>query len=557
MDSDSFFKLSKNLKSMKFRIFFFILSVGLLISCGGDSDPEVPKALPPSNLIVNTEIEGASADNPEGDGSGKVKFSATANNATAFRLEYNDVSQTMTNGNLTVTFEMPGIQEYDVKITAIGASNGAVSTNVMVEVKREYEVPADLLKLLTNDSSQKWRIKSESDGHMGVGPLGAGGPEYWSAKAFEKESTSMYDDVFIFETDNSFTHKTVEAVYGKAGPLESDLGSSTEPVNEDDEIENYPLSDYSGTWQYAPINGDDVLFLSDNGFLGFYIGGTHAYTIIATTEKEMVLRTEGADNLSWFFILTTEEEAVIPADPEFTNLVWSDEFDVAGSPDANNWAYDIGDGSGPNEPGKGWGNNEEQYYTDRSENVIVEEGVLKIIAKKESFGGSSYTSTRMKTQGKYNFTYGRVDIKAKLPAGGGTWPALWMLGTNITAVSWPACGEIDIMEYVGNNPGHVQSALHTPSSFGNTVNYKRTDIENENDDYHIYSMIWSADQISFLLDGERYYTYNPLIKNSANWPFDKSQFLIMNIAMGGNLGGNIDPSFSQSEMVIDYVRIYQ
>jgi len=551
------FKFRENIKPMKFRVFFFILVAGLLISCGGDSEPDPPKVLLPSNLIVSTEIDGASAENPEGDGSGVVNFSATADNASTFRLEYDGFSQTMTNGKLTVTFEMPGIQQYDIKITAIGSGNGSVSKDVLVEVKREYEVPADLLTLLTNNGSQKWRIKSESDGHMGVGPLGASSPEFWAAKAFEKESTSMYDDFFIFEADNSFNYKTGGAVYGKAAPLESDLGSSSEPVNEDDEIENYPLSDYSGIWQYAPINGDDVLFLSDNGFLGFYTGGTHAYTILATTEKELVLRTEGADELSWFFILTTDEEAVIPADPEFTNLIWSDEFDVAGSPDVNKWTYDIGDGSGPNEPGKGWGNDEKQYYTDRPENVTVEGGVLKITAKKESFGGSAYTSTRLKTQGKYDFKYGRIDIKAKLPSGGGTWPALWMLGSNITTVGWPSCGEIDIMEYVGNNPGYVQSALHTPSSFGNTINYKMTDIENENDDYHIYSMIWSADQISFLLDGERYYTYSPLIKNSGNWPFDRSQFLIMNIAIGGNLGGNIDPSFSQSEMVIDYVRIYQ
>ncbi|MGI9532419.1 glycoside hydrolase family 16 protein [Lutimonas sp.] len=528
-----------------------------MISCGGDSDPETPPVVLPQNLVVTYEIEGATSSDPEGDGSGNVTFKATASNTTSFRLEYDGNSQPMPNGELTVTFELPGVQAYDVKVTAFGAGNASINKSVSLDVKKEYEVPADILSLLTNNDSQKWRIKSESAGHMGVGPLGANAPDYWTAAAFEKENTSMYDDEFVFSTDKSFSHKTGGAVYGKAGPLESDLGSSSEPKNDEDEIENYALADYSGTWQYAPIRGQDVLYLSDNGFLGFYVGGTHAYTILAKTDKELILRTDGADDLSWFFILTTEEEAVIPADPEYTNLVWSDEFDADGAPDDSKWTYDIGDGSGPGEPGKGWGNNEEQYYTDRSDNVIVEDGVLKIIAKKEIFGGSPYTSTRMKTQGKYDFTYGRVDIKAKLPSGGGTWPALWMLGSNITTVSWPACGEIDIMEYVGNNPGKVQSALHTPSSSGNTVNYRKTDIENENDQYHIYSMIWSEDQISFLLDGERFYTYNPLIKDTSNWPFDKDQFLIMNIAMGGVLGGNIDASFSEAEMVIDYVRIYQ
>ena len=537
---------------MKTHFFLFLVLGGFLISCGGDSSPEVPAVvLPASNLIVSTEIVGSSTANPEGDGSGVVNFSATADNATVFRLEYNGTSQTMNGGKLSLTFIEPGTQVYEVTITAAGQGNGSVKENINVEVKREYEVPADLLTFLTNNSSQKWRIKSEVGGHMGVGPLGASTPEYWAAKAFEKEYTSMYDDTYYFSANKSLEHKTVGAVFGQEGPLNNDLGSSTEAPNADGEIENYPLSDYEELWQYASIGGLESLYLSGNAFLGFYIGGTHVYDILARTEKDLILRTEGEDGNSWFFVLTTEEKAEIPADPEYKNLVWGDEFDVDGSPDDTKWNYDIGVGD------NGWGNSEKQYYTDRPDNVIIEDGVLKIIAKKEAFNGSSYTSTRLKTQGKYAFRYGRVDIRAKLPSGGGTWPAFWMLGSNITAVSWPACGEIDIMEYVGNIPGHVQSALHTPSSFGNTINYKKTDIENENDAYHIYSVIWSEDQISFLLDGERFYTYNPVIQTNENWPFDGSQFLIMNIAMGGNLGGIIDASFTESEMHIDYIRVYR
>ncbi len=536
---------------MKIRfIFFLVLGFGM-ISCGGDGEPETLVVLLPQNLVVTHEVEGATSSQPEGNGSGNVTFKATANNASSFRLEYDGGSQPMPNGELTITFELPGVQAYEIKISAIGAGNAAINKRLNIDVNREYVTPVDLLVLLTNSDSQKWRIKSEAGGHMGVGPLGASSPDYWVAQAFEKDFTSMYDDVFTFSADGSFSHKTGGAVYGKASPLTSDLGASSEPINGEDEIENYALEDYEGSWLYAPIKGDDVFYLSDNGFLGFYTGGTHVYTILAKTDKELVLRTDSADDLSWFFILTTEEKAVIPADPEYNNLVWADEFDTDGSPDENKWTYDIGTGS------NGWGNNESQYYTDRTDNVIVADGVLKIIAKKENYTGASYTSTRLKTQGKYDFTYGRVDIKAKLPSGGGTWPALWMLGSSITSVGWPACGEIDIMEYVGNNPGHIQSALHTTSSSGNTVNFRKTEIENENDTYHIYSMIWSEDQISFLLDGERYYTYAPFIKNSSNWPFDANQFLIMNIAMGGNLGGNIDGSFTETEMVIDYVRIYQ
>jgi len=144
-------------------------------------------------------------------------------------------------------------------------------------------------------------------------------------------------------------------------------------------------------------------------------------------------------------------------------LVWADEFNTNGSPDTTKWGYDLGAG--------GWGNNESQYYTDRAENVIVKDGFLKITAKKEDYQGSQYTSARMLTAGKFDFKYGKVEVRAKLPEGGGTWPAIWMLGSNINSVGWPACGETDIMEHAGNRQGAVSSAMHTTSSSGNTVNH--------------------------------------------------------------------------------------
>jgi len=131
------------------------------------------------------------------------------------------------------------------------------------------------------------------------------------------------------------------------------------------------------------------------------------------------------------------------------------------------------------------------------------------------------------------------------------------LGSNFSTVGWPKCGEIDIMEYVANNPGTVQSALHTPSSSGNTINLKATSITNETSEFHIYSMIWSDRKIKFLVDGDEFYTYNPDVKNEATWPFDADQFLILNVAVGGTLGGTIDPGFDETVMEIDYVRVYQ
>jgi len=189
--------------------------------------------------------------------------------------------------------------------------------------------------------------------------------------------------------------------------------------------------------------------------------------------------------------------------------------------------------------------------------VKVEGGFLKITAKKESYEGSDYTSTRMKTQGKFDFTYGRVEVRAKLPTGGGTWPAIWMLGSSIGSVGWPACGEVDIMEHVGNNQGHVSSAMHTPSSFGGTVNHDSQFFDNVSSEFHVYAVEWTSEKMVFSVDDKVHYTYNPPTKNSSTWPYYEPQFIILNVAMGGGFGGTIDSDFSSSTMEIDYVRVYQ
>lgn len=234
-----------------------------------------------------------------------------------------------------------------------------------------------------------------------------------------------------------------------------------------------------------------------------------------------------------------------------TGLIFSDEFDSPGSPNTSKWGYDIGRGD------NGWGNGESQYYTDRTDNVKVENGILKITAKKESYQGAEYTSTRMLTKGKFDFKYGKVEVRAKLPQGGGTWPAIWMLGSNISTVGWPACGEVDIMEHAGNRQGIVQSAMHTPSSYGNTSNLGSQTLADVSTAFHVYAVEWTNEKMIFSVDGVVHYTYNPATKNSSTWPFDDKQFLILNVAMGGTFGGAIDSAFSQSSMEIDYVRVYQ
>jgi beta-glucanase (GH16 family) len=248
---------------------------------------------------------------------------------------------------------------------------------------------------------------------------------------------------------------------------------------------------------------------------------------------------------------------------EYT-LVWADEFSTDGVVSSSNWFHQT-----KLPAGNSWYNGEVQHYTDELANSSVANGMLSITAIKEQYTDQgvtkSYTSARLNS--KFAFTYGRVDARAKLPSGNGTWPAIWTLGRNISesggfwsnahgTTPWPACGEIDIMEHWGNNPNVIHGSLHTPSSSGATVNTRKVTIPNVSTEFHLYSMIWDSDKIQFLVDNEPFYTYLPNNKNSATWPFDKPQYLLLNIAMGG-IGGAIDPNFTSSSMEIDYIRVYQ
>ena len=254
-------------------------------------------------------------------------------------------------------------------------------------------------------------------------------------------------------------------------------------------------------------------------------------------------------------------------DVVYNDLVWSDEFNIDGPLDANKWFHQTQIPAGGS-----WFNNEVQHYTNRLANSFVANGNLNIVARKETFTDQNvtkqYTSARLNS--KFAFTYGRVDIRAKVPNAQGTWPALWLLGKNINedggffdqnfgTTSWPACGELDIMEHgiFPNEPiNYIGAAIHTPSSFGNTVNKGGIQANDINENYHIYSMNWSPNQITFLLDGVPFYTYNPAVKNASTWPFDADQYFLFNIAMGG-FAGTIPANFTQASMVIDYIRVYQ
>lgn len=248
-------------------------------------------------------------------------------------------------------------------------------------------------------------------------------------------------------------------------------------------------------------------------------------------------------------------------------LVWSDEFDKPGRPDPAKWGFEEGFSY----------NNEQEYYTSRRENARVENGMLVIEARKEHYKipaaardrgirtegrqSAEYTSARLTTQNKASWTYGRIEVRAKLPTGRGTWPAIWTLGDNIRQVGWPACGEIDIMENVGFDPDLIHGNIHTTAynHVQHTNKGSKITVARPYDDFHLYAVEWRPERIDFFVDKTKYFTFNNEGKGDAAWPYHKPQYLILNVAIGGDWGGQkgIDGSIFPQKMYIDYVRVYQ
>jgi beta-glucanase (GH16 family) len=237
--------------------------------------------------------------------------------------------------------------------------------------------------------------------------------------------------------------------------------------------------------------------------------------------------------------------------PVSWQLVWSDEFDVTGAPDPEKWGYELGLIR----------NNEAQYYTDRPENARVEGGSLVITAIKEEYQGADYTSASLITLGKAEWTYGRVEVRAKIPTGLGTWPAIWMLGTNIDQVGWPACGEIDIMENVGFSPDTIYGTVHTRAynHMRGTAKGAFQTLDAPYEDFHVYAVDWFSDHLDIYLDEKKYFTFWNENTGSDAWPYDQPFYLILNLAIGGAWGGQhgIDDSIFPLQYLIDYVRVYQ
>jgi PKD repeat protein len=327
---------------------------------------------------------------------------------------------------------------------------------------------------------------------------------------------------------------------GSNGNMPSNLVVTANVVGSD--VQN-PNGDGSGTVNFT-INATNAIsykVLLGNGETKEFSNGNFAYTYATPGTNTYVLYVSAYN--SGHFVSSTISVKVYVASA--SALVWEDEFNTDGAPNSSKWGYDLGAG--------GWGNNEPQYYTNRPENIIVSNGTLKINTIKENYSGSTFTSARILTKGKFSFKYGKVEIRAKLPTGGGTWPAFWMLGDNIGTASWPACGEIDILEAIGNQLNVNHSSLHSPGRSGNTPDTGTIAVANGNTEFHTYTADWRVDSIKFYVDNQLFYTFS----NSASFPFNQNFFLILNCAIGGNFGGTIDPNFTSSTFEIDYIRVYK
>jgi beta-glucanase (GH16 family) len=296
-------------------------------------------------------------------------------------------------------------------------------------------------------------------------------------------------------------------------------------------------------------DGSRTLDLGDS-FMSYWAVVSGEYQIVELSPDRITLRGisspfNGDDPLAWYSTFVPEDGP--SGESGFDTLIFEEDFNTDGAPDTAVWNYDLGTGE------NGWGNGESQYYTDRPENVIVEDGLLKITARSEAFNGSEYTSARIQSYQKFQFQYGRVDVRAKLPTGGGTWPAIWMLGADFETNIWPAAGEIDIMEHVGNQQNTILGSTHDPDNFAGNARTGSTVVPGVSDDFHVYSIEWTPSTIKFFVDDAEYHE----VSNSGQLPFNKDFFFILNVAMGGNLGGAIDGSFTQSTMEVDYIRVYQ
>lgn len=525
-------------------LFVFILSCSSGSENGGSViDPDPPSEIIPKDLSINITIEGSDTNNPNGDGSGLVKFSASATNAVSYSYRFGTGDSKTSTGSVEYTYSDVGTKSYNIKVLAYSSTNNYITIEKSITVYVKPVSDPILLDLLAGSTSKTWRINAAQDAHFSNGSEDKNYPNYWEAFSFSKSDSGFYDDEFTFNVNGTYIHKTNNTVFGKGINLNSDFGTTSQTTNKDGDIENYPLDNYETTFSAKSEDGIDKIEFNDSGFIGFYVG-SHNYTIECYDDNNILIRTLDNNDIAWYLWLSSQTISETPSKDQFTNLIWEDTFDYNGEIDSEKWTHEVREQ---------WYNNEVQSTTNLLENSKVENGILKLTAIKKSNG--DYTSARIMTHDKLDYKYGRIDVRAKMPAKtNGVWPAIWLLGSNYNTVDWPACGEMDIQEYAQTNQFNVQSTVHKPDGYAgqgdSNVTDAYTDIDSE---FHIYSLVWTKEALTFYVNDEPHH----IVGNSCSLPFNHKFYLILNFAMGGDMGGEIDSSFTRDSMEIDYVKVYQ
>lgn len=555
----------------------FVSLVTLCLFACQEEEPTLDTIIVPENLTVSTVIST--------DGSGIVEFSANADNAITYTYKFSDGETLVSpDGNATKRFTLVGLNSYNYSVIAYGAGGVSSSALYTVEVESDFS-DFQAIELLTGGdlddegavlatASKTWYLAASQPGHLGVGATLAFLPDqfwfpaFFAAAPFERcgddnAGNCLCDDELTFTLSDSANQLTYQlnnngSTFFNAGHqaiVGQNAGEDACFEFDTSGTSIVSLAPTSVDWSLVPDPAFNprgtVMNFSNDAFMGYYVSSS-TYEILEITDDFLYVRTiDGNDaNLAWYHKFSTtpvsEQGGTSGTEDEdtvFDELVWSDEFDVDGSPNTANWGYDLGAG--------GWGNNELQTYTDNVENVIVEGGFLKITARADGAGG--YTSTRLLSENLQEFTYGRVEIRAKLPEAQGTWPALWMLGANFDTVGWPFCGEIDIMEQTGQDKTRTSAAVHFPGNSAGNAPTNDTENTTATTEFNDYILQWTASEITMSVNDEVFFTF----ENNDTIPFNSDFFFIMNIAMGGTLGGTVDPAFTEATMEVDYIRMYQ
>lgn len=541
------------------KILSVLMIAFLAFGCQED-DIEFGDVVAPSNLSIAVTVAN--------DQTGNVTVKPTAENALNFHIYFQAGTDAVVISNgeeASFRYTQDGQYTQEIVITAFGTGGASSTKAVIIDLDVRLIIEEGVLLNIAGPANEekRWVWDSSNAGHFGVGDPAETFPNFFSAGANQLDPC-MYDDVLTFSHDGEnnyrFQLETTDATFMNWAEVKRFFPDAAPELfvdecrNIDDQIDldtSFVIVD--------DIEGNPTLTVTNSTMS--YWSGAMEYQILELTADKLVIRgiqdpfDPPGDELAWYHTFVPEGNdpppptcSGITGDTGTGNndvLIWAEEFDVDGAPCDGTWNYDLG--------ANGWGNEESQNYTDRSDNIIVSNGTLKITAKAEPFQGSEYTSARINTYQKFEFEYGRIEARAKLPTGGGTWPAMWLLGNDFVTNTWPACGEMDFMEHVGNNQDRIFSSLHYPGNSGGNANSQSIEVPGVSDEFHIYAMEWSPAQIVFFVDGQEHFT----VQNNVSLPFDHEFFVILNVAMGGTFGGNIDPNFIESTMEVDYVRVYQ